>query len=241
LFSLLPASQIAAQDLITDRPDQTESAVTVPLNSLQIETGFVYENLIENNTGVENYSVAGTLIRYGVLDNIESRFGLGYFIRKADVSVYDFDDLLAGLKINLLKEDPDPLDFGLMFHVVVPAASIIGFRFIEPELILALSQSLSERFSISANLGGSWNNQFSEIFYLYTVATGYSLTDKSAAFIEFYGNLSSVFSPVLNIDGGFTHFLSDNLQLDISGGKGITGTDSFWFVSAGASYRINKL
>jgi hypothetical protein len=38
-------SQLSAQELVTDRPDQTESAVTVPLNSLQIETGFVYESL----------------------------------------------------------------------------------------------------------------------------------------------------------------------------------------------------
>ncbi len=30
-----------AQSIVTDRPDQTESAVSVPKGSMQIETGFI--------------------------------------------------------------------------------------------------------------------------------------------------------------------------------------------------------
>ena len=36
---MLIASPLSAQQIITDRPDQTESASTVPRGSLQIEGG----------------------------------------------------------------------------------------------------------------------------------------------------------------------------------------------------------
>ena len=228
------------QELVTDRPDQTESAVTVPLHSLQIETGFAYESFNENNIYVENYNIAGTLFRYGLENNVEFRFGAGYLIYKGEETTVDFDDLLVGLKINFLKEDSAPIDLGLMAHVVVPVFPIFNFQLIEPELIFAASRSLSDKFSISANFGGSWDSQWTEVAYLYTTVLGYSFTEKLGSFIEVYGNLSSSFSPVHNYDAGLTYLLSNNLQLDISGGRRFSEDDSFWFISTGVSLKINN-
>jgi hypothetical protein len=42
LFSF--RSKLISQELITDRPDITESAVTVPIGDLQIEDGFLFGN-----------------------------------------------------------------------------------------------------------------------------------------------------------------------------------------------------
>jgi hypothetical protein len=222
-------SQLSAQELVTDRPDQTESAVTVPLNSLQIETGFVYESLKEDNIDIKNYSIAGTLIRYGLEDNVEFRLGIGYLIHKGEETTVNFDDVLAGLKINFLQEEPGPMDLGLLAHIVVPVFPIFSFQLIEPELILAASKSISDRFSISANFGDSYDSQWTEIIYLYTSALGYSLSDKVGAFIEVYGNFPSTFSPEHLYDGGITYLLSDNIRVDLSGGRKFSENDSFWF------------
>jgi len=240
ILSLFLVSKISPQELITDRPDQTESAVTVPFHSLQIETGFAYESFEENNLSVENYSIAGTLFRYGLDENVESRFGIGYLIHKAEETTVDFDDLLIGLKINFFREDTAPIDLGLLAHVIVPIFPLFSLQLVEPELIFAASRSLSDRFSLSANFGGTYNRQWSEIIYIYTGALGISLNDELNAFAELYGNFSAPFSPIHNFDGGFTYLFSSDLQLDISGGKGITGTDSFLFISSGISLRINS-
>ena len=248
LICLLFIPAIYTQELVTDRPDQTESAVTVPFKSLQIETGFAYESFKEKvfiydsfkeeNIPVENYSIAGTLLRYGLEDNVEFRLGGGYLVQKGEDTIVDFDDLLVGLKINFFQEGSAPFDVGLLAHLIVPVYPIISFQEIEPELIFALSRSLSERFSISANFGGSLDSRIVEIIYLYTLALGISLNDELSSFIEIYGNVNESLTPIHNFDGGFTYLLSDNLQLDISGGKGISGIDSFWFISTGLSLRL---
>jgi hypothetical protein len=237
IFLLIP--QLFAQDLITDRPDQTESAVTVPLNSLQIETGFVYESFKEDNINVDNYSIAGTLLRYGLLDNIELRFGIGYLISKVDETVNGLGNFLLGAKINFLTEDKNSMDLGLLIHGRLPIGDeAFNPQKVEPELIAALSKSLSDRFSISVNIGGSHDSLIEEIIYLYTAALGYSASDNIGAFIEVYGNLSSPFPPEHLYDGGIAYLLSDNVQLDLSGGKKFTGDDSIWFVSSGISLRL---
>jgi len=41
-FNIYAQSEV--NELITDRPDITESAVTFPFNSIQIETGFQLDN-----------------------------------------------------------------------------------------------------------------------------------------------------------------------------------------------------
>jgi hypothetical protein len=236
------SSQYSAQELITDRPDQTESAVTVPINSLQIETGFAYESLKENGFFVKNYSVAGTLFRYGLIKNIELRFGTGYLVSKTNGTINGFGDFLFGGKINFLTEEQSALDFGLLIHTSLPIGNeTLNPDKFEPEMIAALSKSISEKFSISINFGGSHNSSIEEIIYLYTSAVGISLNDELSAFVELYGNISSPFTPVHNFDGGFTYLLSDNIQLDISGGKGISGIDLFWFISTGVSLRIDNL
>ena len=44
LVSILGIAQEETPELITDRPDQTESSSVVPLGALQIETGFTMES-----------------------------------------------------------------------------------------------------------------------------------------------------------------------------------------------------
>ena len=45
LFFILVCLHVEAQHIITDRPDQTEASSIVPVNSLQIEMGFISERI----------------------------------------------------------------------------------------------------------------------------------------------------------------------------------------------------
>jgi hypothetical protein len=243
IITLLIFSQVLfAQDLITDRPDQTESAVTVPLHSLQIETGFVLEKLKENKISVDNYSIAGTLFRYGLTDKIELRFGAGYLINKTDVTNSSFGNFLLGAKVNFVTEEQAPFDLGLLLHMALPIGNknLNPTKF-EPELIAALSSSVSDRLSVSANFGGFNDGSFGKIVYIYTGAIGLSLYDELSTFIEVYGNFSSAISPIHNFDGGFTYLVNDELQLDLSAGKSVRAVSTSWFVSSGISVRFSNI
>ncbi len=77
-------------DLITDRPDQTESSCSVRKNALQIETGFVYENFKRDDVKFDNWGIATTLLRYGVLDNFELRLGSYYQLSNVHSEIQKF-------------------------------------------------------------------------------------------------------------------------------------------------------
>src|SRR5262245_1961830 len=62
--------------LITDRPDQTESAYTVPRGLFQIEGGYGYGRGTEDGQDLTFESFPEALLRFGVTDNFELRQGV---------------------------------------------------------------------------------------------------------------------------------------------------------------------
>jgi hypothetical protein len=243
LLFLFFVTNIYSQDLITDRPDQTESAVTVPLNSLQIETGLLYESEIENGIPKDSYSLAGTLLRFGLFERIELRFGAAYLINKSvNLSNNGLGDFLVGAKINFLTEENNSFDFGLLLHAALPLGDENSRpEKTEPEIIASISKSISENISLGINLGGYNNSSIEEVVYLYTAAIGLSFTNNLSAFIEVFGNYYPSFYPEHFYDGGLTYLFTENIQIDISGGSKFSSNNSIWFVSTGLSLRFNNL
>ena len=81
LMLCLSISVLKAQDNIyTDRPTQTTASAVVPIGAFQIETGFyLLEYTSQGITGgtdkFQYFSINNTLLRYGISDRIELRFG----------------------------------------------------------------------------------------------------------------------------------------------------------------------
>ena len=70
-FLIAYTSIIFSQDkepLVTDRPDATESSVTVGDGTLQIETGFIFEDYTSSSIDYtqQDFHIATTLFRYGI-------------------------------------------------------------------------------------------------------------------------------------------------------------------------------
>ena len=69
----LITGKLCAQQIITDRPDQTEASSTVSKGSLQIESGILL-GFNESNSEIERQILAPTtLFRYGLTKGIEIR------------------------------------------------------------------------------------------------------------------------------------------------------------------------
>ena len=245
---LISAQETENLDLITDRPDATESPNTVPQNHIQIETGLYYDSFSENDIQQETKGYNTTLLRFGVLKNLEVRLGWDFEETQYSVNNEDlknilsgFSPLLIGAKVEIAQENKLLPNIGLLVHAHLPFFASKDYR---PkttglEAIFSFAHTLSEKSNLSYNLGASWQNDADGIEYIYTLAYGYSLTDRLGIYGEVYGNLPENNRAQHFADAGITYLVKDNLQLDATLGTGIT-KDQDILLGAGISYRIPK-
>ena len=232
-------------DIITDRPDATESPTVVPKRYLQIETGAFYESFKEENIKTEDFTYNTMLIRYGLLERLELRLGWDYtnsklFFDNTEIStISSFSPLLLGVKIPIAAEKGALPEIGLLGHLNLPFSvnkelrpenTGVDFRF-------SFAHTLSEKSSLSYNLGAAWENDSPQAAYLYTIAYGYALSNKWGIYFELYGDFPENTKANHLWDAGLTYLISNNVQFDATIGSGITkGQDLL--LSAGISFRL---
>lgn len=239
-------SQEENDELITDRPDQTESAVTVGAGRLQIETGFLYQ--YDNNNGLirEDLVYNSSLLRLGLLNNMELRLGfeLGESRLKNANNEHGITDnfwapVTLGLKTEITEQK------GLLPEMAILTTFILndlgdesfsgmytGFDF-----RLAAAHQVSDNFGLGYNLGAEWSGGAPAPMYFYSVAAGLSLTPSLAYFIEPYGYISPAGTPEHMLDTGVTWLILDNLQFDLGGGIGLSEAAPDYFISTGLSWK----
>jgi len=245
--SLASRAQEEVPELVTDRPDQTESSDVVPPRSLQIETGFVISN---NRTAMtERVSVVynTTLLRYGLFENFELRTGLEYRSEKEKIldtgnenTMTGLSPLYLGFKTKITEEKGALPEIAFLGGVALPYTEKKEFRGLHPSAIMrfAFSHTLSEWLSLGYNLGAEWEETGPGYFYSVTLGAG--LARRLGIFVEAFGLLFPENADEHLLDTGLTFFLLPNLQLDVSGGLGISDAANDYFVSAGLSYRIPR-
>ncbi len=232
--------------IITDRPDATESPNTVPRGFIQIETGAFYESFEKNSIKDEVFTYNTTLVRIGILENLEMRIGWDFAEGRTSIDNTQlkdiqsgFNPLLFGAKLGIAKEEGWFPEIGLLGHLYLPFTASndyktentgVDFRF-------SFAHTLSERSGLSYNLGAKWRDDSPEASYIYTLSYGYGITEKLTAYVEIYGDLPENSEANHLWDGGLTYLLKDNFQLDATLGKSFTeGQDIL--LSAGFSIRF---
>ena len=250
--------------LVTDRPDITESALTVQKNRLQIETGFLFlkrENLnLNSGSGVDSgmytvlnkdISLPGVLFRYGISSFAELRLGL--LIKYSEVSYDKFyegsnsTDLAPvniGGKLELGEQDGIIPTAAVILQGEIPALSTESDTeskdWFDPSVVFCFNNSLTNNFSLGYNIGFDLSDGFTEgngVFY--SLAAGYSFSDRFSGFVEYFGSTNFYhLIPNNGMDFGFTFLISNNIQLDISAGADLEDISKEHFVSTGFSIRL---
>jgi len=236
------------EPLVTDRPDQTESASIVPAGWLQIEAGYLQESLAQrahaldgtphdNAVSGTSMQIPGILLRFGVTDVMELRVGTAYMREEFDRDPAIFDPtnrgdiaetielgglspLSLGLKALLLAERGWIPQTAVLASVTVPGTGSEDFdqNYLAQEFRLAFAHTLSERLSLGYNLGVSNDESAVAHTGFYSLALGAGITDALGLFVEIFGDLPGDAPPVHKFDAGATWLLSPDLQLDASGG-----------------------
>ena len=240
IFLLCCSITLAAQEIITDRPDQTESSSTIQKGNLQIESGLLLEFLGEDISCSErNILAPTTLIRYGLLDFAELRIVSQIeSLKNKSTSVTGISDLEIGTKLQLLKKEKSLLEIALLSHIIIPTGSKeVSSNTTGSINKLCVSHRSNTNISIAYNLGynyfGSGKGDLTYSFVL-----GSRINDKASVYLEPYGEFIEFEDNVININSGITYLLKDNFQLDFSFGTGINYT--FNYTAIGFSWNIGK-
>jgi len=248
-LSLSLYAQNKVNELITDRPDQTESSMVVPEKKLQIESGFLMETDEENIYEQKSFAFNTTLLRYGLLENFELRLGFEYLGEKIktgssgdDYNTYGFSPLYAGFKVKIADEDNRRPEIAFIGGLVLPFTAGNDFRpdHTAANIRFALSHTLSDKLSLGYNLGAEWDGISAIPGYFYSLALNLGISDRFGMFTEGFGLIREKGDTEHLLDTGFTFLLMPNLQFDISAGIGVNEHAIDNFISFGFSYRIPK-
>lgn len=227
----------AAQDLPsiqTDRPDQTECPFITPIDYFQFETGFSYEKANENLIQI---AIPTLLTRFGINNHFEFRLITNYSIEK---KITGLNPVLIGFKTRLLEEKGIRPTTSFIAHIGIPkwASFKLQTHFYAPEFRFTMQHSITEKQSLSYNIGAEWNGETAEPTFIYTLTTSYSFSDKTGVYLELYGFIPQIEKPNHRFDTGLTYLMHKNHQLDFSGGFGLSKTAPKYFISIGYSCRI---
>ena len=223
---ILFSKVLFSQDIITDRPDQTESAVVVGEKKIQIESGILNQ---QETDGERRLSAPINLFRYGISKKVELRLNLEH----SEEINYGIESIEIGSKINLNKNQNSLTKVGFLSHLLLPKKDEnLGIM-----NLISISHDQVENLSIGYNLGYTYF--FNESGFLkYSIALGTGISEKIGFFIETYGEVEKSKIPRSNFDSGFTYLVKDNLQIDISFGIGINNEMNFQ--SMGFSWKSKK-
>ncbi len=156
--------------------------------------------------GNNNWSY-GTFFRYGLADRIEFRAS----------SDLESSNLGLGGKIYILDQDGIiPSASFVMSYDFTNGVSVTDYR-------LALTYSVQESYTVAINAGN-------DIDWYGIILIGKSFGEKTGAFIEAY-----LRDGYTQYHGGLTRRLTNNIQIDISGG--LMDNEDF-YAGAGFSFRI---
>jgi len=249
LVSFTVNSQEKRPDLITDRPDQTESAVVVPVRSLQIETGFLLQKNETDLTVERLVTCNTTLLRYGLLERLELRIGLDLLSERLEIKhtgirehITGTGPLLLQFKYRIVEERGWIPDIAFIGGAALPYTAKEFFRTpgVAPAFRFALSHTLSDRLALGSNLGAEWDGESRTPGFWYSFALGITATEKLGLFTEFYGFMREPGKRMHLFDAGFTYLVLHNLQLDLSGGVGLNKIAFDSFISFGFSWRLPR-
>lgn len=241
------SAQTEKPEIVTDRPDQTEAPVLVPKGGLQVELGTSVENDKSHDVKFTNYTYGTALIKYGVNEHFELRLiseYLGERVRSSESKPTNYNGLsplALGVKIKLNDEKGFWPQAALIGHINLKSGSSeFAPEYTAADFRFTFAHTLSDKFSLSYNIGTEWNGQTPDATFIYTVSVGYVISSKLGAFVESYGFLPEEDKADHRFDAGLTYKISPVVQFDISGGVGLTENAPDSFISTGISFRLFK-
>ena len=242
-YNLLnPTPRELMREMVTDRPDKTESPYTVDAGHYQLEMD-VFNYSVDHYNGIpgdqrfEALAIAPINIKAGVLNNLDVQLILQPYISLRDHNVAarvvneerGFGDLISRVKLNFWGNDSGPTAFGVMPYIKLPTnTDHVGNNSVEGGVIFPFAASLPYAFAIGFMteldikrdvLGDGHHPEF-----VNTITFGRDIVGNLAGFVEFSSSVSTESGSewVGTFDCGLTYMLTRDMQLDAGVFLGVT-------------------
>jgi hypothetical protein len=234
----------ALPDLVTDRPDFTESSEAVVRGVLQFETGFAYERTGAGVERVGSVTAPTSLLRVGLMPRVELRFGTDGILStdQGGVRSTGVGDFEVGAKIRLLSQAAAGLDVAIIPIVSLPTGSQgVSADSVDPTVKFTWARDLPAGVGLSGNYNLSSLSDGNDRFVqqALSVSVGHDLALGFGGYLETYG-----FVPVARdgdarwtLDFGVSRMIGRDMQFDIEGGHSLAAEPSGWFVGFGFAIR----
>jgi len=235
-------------ELVTDRPDFTESTEVVGKGVAQLETGIAYEGDGEDTARTRGLTTPQALLRIGFSQRAELRLGTDGFVSEtAGVGAgaertSGGSDFEVAAKFKLATEKQFGMDLAVIPIVSLPVGSSdFTSGGVDPTVKIAMARALPAGFDLSGNVNVSSLTEGDARFTQTAVSAsfGHDLVKGWGGYWEVYG-FSSVEkggTAAWTFDTGISHLVGPNRQVDMTVGYGLTDAAPNWFFSAGFSLR----
>jgi hypothetical protein len=245
---LLAVISPATAQIITDRPDFADATVPVPVGVLQVESGYLFAK----TPGAEQHTAGQFLVKTGLSEGMEIRFGLDSYERVSN-PLGDTDGLSdgsLGVKFRLLraKEDAGPGAFNLstiVFAGIPTGGDNFRAAHLSPGVMLTSDLALPSswtwapfvQYTFTEDGAGQYNELSAGFSFVHP------LGGKVSWFTEYYATLAEdTFREDKHFLGtGFAWLLSDAVQLDCYGGSALNGETPDYYIGAGLSFRLSMV
>lgn len=239
IIVLVLASRIVLADrgLITDRPNKTESAHTVPRNRFQLETDIMSRTVDK----IKNPNVKSTVLvinninlKYGVTENDDVQLILPNYIEQkirssgTTVTQKGFGDVMVRYKHNLYGNDEN-VALGLMPYAKLPTAGAgLSNKHVEGGIILPLNLTLSYAWDFGAQVQVDHvrrnDDSGSQTDYIMSTTVAHTIVGDLSGFVELFSKTSDNDnqSGISTLDLGVTYLWSPVIQLDAGAFIGLT-------------------
>lgn len=253
--TLNPVPDNKLRDFSSDRPGKAQSAITVDVGRLQLESDFAtltYDPRGPAYTSTRAYAIGTPVLKYGVTSWMDVEIGSTLFghlrINGLDGPVHanGLGDTLVGAKINLLGNDGGDQSFGVIQFVKIPtAARNLGNNHVEYTLLAPFTTKLPAEFSLTlqptfAVLRTDANDGYRQDYGFVAGLSHTVLTDALTAYLDVAANASSEphAKTKLTLDPALSYQLANNLQLDVGMYIGLNKATPKTQTYAGIAYRF---
>ncbi len=251
-----PTPRHLMRDLSADRPDVTESPITVDAGHVQVELSFLDYRRDDRNsdmTEVEAWTFGATNIKFGLLHNVDLQFVFdAYTDEDTDdkaagtaSSAKGFNDIQFRLKINLWGNDGGETAFAVMPFIQLPVGSDeLTSDHVEGGLILPFGMELGDGWGLGLMAEVDWvydtDDGDYDTEFVHTAVLGHEIIGPLGGYVEYVGIISSDGDSDYQslIGTGLTYALSDDLVLDVGANFGLTKSAEDVNVFAGVTVRF---
>ena len=235
-----PAAAQDVPELVTDRPDFTESSEIIPRGWLQIEGGVSVEGDRQDGTPHRGVGLPAALMRIGLGFKTELRLSAEGLVSESVPGSRSsgHSDMEIGVKVRLLNQSSAGLDVALLPFVSLPTGAQ-GFTSggVDPTLKVTWARDLPADFGLTGNINTAWPTEDGVRFHQHSLSfsLGHSLAAGWGGYAEIYGfsKMSRDTGTGVTVNGGITRPLGRHVQIDLEAGRGLTADAPDWFVGVG--------